>query len=460
MKFQKSILILFIAGLLTACVNNNTPKAKEGFTTITGVLGFPNQTEVNLSKVENGDITLVSTSYLNDNNQFGFTLNPDSEGFYLVGNKGFEIPLYIKGNQTFDMSFTPDGYDLSTIPDKENEVLFNWYKSNDTLKTFKFGASRATYKEFFPFYEKFIPEMKKQHDLVNTSNERFNELMHAYIDLNIEKVAVNFVFTPRAEHPKKGDFPPFFDEFMKGDNFKSTIVLDIPYGIATLRLHQMFNNLYVKDFGKVRPTEAEMLEGIPNDILKAYSALQFLPKFTAYNESYLNFIEPLRAAIAKDEYLTKKIDEFEVSIKTTTPGTQGYPWTYEDINGKKVSFSDFKGKYVYIDAWATWCAPCKSQIPYLKKLEQEFHGKDIVFVSVSLDKPKDKAKWSKFVIDEQLGGVQLFADAAFDSRIAKDYKINAIPRFLLFDKEGKIIDAKAARPSQPQLRAQLQKLLN
>ena len=57
-----------------------------------------------------------------------------------------------------------------------------------------------------------------------------------------------------------------------------------------------------------------------------------------------------------------------------------------DINGKRFDLSDFKGKYVYMDIWATWCGPCKVQIPFMKELEKQFHDAPIHFVSVSLDK--------------------------------------------------------------------------
>ncbi|HCC92836.1 MAG TPA: hypothetical protein DEQ26_00655, partial [Flavobacteriaceae bacterium] len=61
-----------------------------------------------------------------------------------------------------------------------------------------------------------------------------------------------------------------------------------------------------------------------------------------------------------------------------------------DINGKRFDLSDFNGKYVYMDIWATWCGPCKVQIPFMKELEKQFHNAPIHFVSVSLDKLEDK----------------------------------------------------------------------
>lgn len=120
---------------------------------------------------------------------------------------------------------------------------------------------------------------------------------------------------------------------------------------------------------------------------------------------------------------------------------------YEDANGDTVSLSDLRGKYVYIDFWATWCAPCKKEFPYLKELEEKYKDHDIEFVGISLDKPESKEKWRKMVAEKELSGIQLFAGKAFDSDFAKAYHVSAIPKFIILDKEGKIVTANAPRPS-------------
>ncbi|MFR5659530.1 MAG: TlpA family protein disulfide reductase, partial [Butyricimonas faecihominis] len=116
---------------------------------------------------------------------------------------------------------------------------------------------------------------------------------------------------------------------------------------------------------------------------------------------------------------------------------------YMDIDGKMVALEDLRGKYVYIDVWATWCGPCKAELPYLKKLEEKFKGKNIYFVSISID--ANKAAWVKMVQEDQLGGIQLYGGNK--AQIAKDYAIRAIPRFILLDREGKVINKEMTRPS-------------
>lgn len=129
---------------------------------------------------------------------------------------------------------------------------------------------------------------------------------------------------------------------------------------------------------------------------------------------------------------------------------------YENFAGGTTSLSDLKGKYVYIDIWATWCGPCKREIPNLKALENDFHGKNIEFVSISVDNVDGRrgshASWLEMVKAEQLGGVQLFADKDFNSQFIQDYGINSIPRFILIDPAGNIVNSNAMRPSDPNIR--------
>ncbi|HEV2832380.1 MAG TPA: TlpA disulfide reductase family protein, partial [Hanamia sp.] len=117
------------------------------------------------------------------------------------------------------------------------------------------------------------------------------------------------------------------------------------------------------------------------------------------------------------------------------------------------------GKYVYIDIWATWCAPCIAEIPHLKELEMAYHNKNLAFVSISVDEPHDLNKWKAFVKKNNLQGIQLITENAFESTFTKKMNIHSIPRFILIDPAGKIIFANALRPSDKGLRTSLDKLL-
>lgn len=152
------------------------------------------------------------------------------------------------------------------------------------------------------------------------------------------------------------------------------------------------------------------------------------------------------------EYYNKSIPD-RVFLKTklitgvASPTFEGY----ENYTGGETSLEDLKGKYVYVDVWATWCGPCKAEIPFLKKVESAYHGKNIEFVSISVDDPKDYDTWRQMIAEKELGGIQLFADNKWESDFVQDYKINGIPRFILIDPEGNIVNANAPRPSDEKL---------
>ena len=112
-------------------------------------------------------------------------------------------------------------------------------------------------------------------------------------------------------------------------------------------------------------------------------------------------------------------------------------------------------RYIYIDVWATWCGPCRGELPALKELEEKYAGKDIHFVSLSCD--KNKKAWENMVTKDQLKGIQLHMGT--DRTFMDAYLINGIPRFILLDRDGKIISANMTRPSDPKTAEKFNELL-
>lgn len=164
-------------------------------------------------------------------------------------------------------------------------------------------------------------------------------------------------------------------------------------------------------------------------------------------------------ALSQDEKFKTDLSTKYEKIKALGKGMPSPVFeNYENHKGGHTSLTDLKGKYTYIDIWATWCGPCKREIPSLKAVEEEYHDKNIQFLSISIDKAKDHQTWVNMVKEKELGGIQLFADNDWNSKFVKDYAIEGIPRFILIDPDGRIITGDAPRPSDPKLKGVLQEL--
>ena len=192
------------------------------------------------------------------------------------------------------------------------------------------------------------------------------------------------------------------------------------------------------------------------DSLNSIDFNNMAEQYTAAFQASLNNVTDPEFTVTAKERITKTTDSWlERKTAVDNMPKQGEPaldFNYPDTNGNEFSLTSFKGNLVYVDVWATWCGPCKAEIPSLQKLEADYHEKDITFMSVSVD--TDKESWEKMVADEELGGVQLWADGW--SKITKDYAIFGIPRFMLFDAEGNVISTNAPRPSSSEIRELLE----
>ncbi|MBN4065696.1 TlpA family protein disulfide reductase [Candidatus Amoebophilus asiaticus] len=133
-------------------------------------------------------------------------------------------------------------------------------------------------------------------------------------------------------------------------------------------------------------------------------------------------------------------------------------FTYKDINGKEVSLSDFKGKVVYLEVWASWCQFCRKELPHSKRLERLFRKDNVVFLHVSIE--QNEERWKEFIQEKKIKGVHLITKQVFESDVVKQYGIVGIPHFILIDKDGNLVTKKAKRPSTYGIEDELARLLD
>ena len=147
------------------------------------------------------------------------------------------------------------------------------------------------------------------------------------------------------------------------------------------------------------------------------------------------------------------------ALAILSPGQSAPEFTLETRHGENVSLGDLLGKVVYIDMWASWCKPCLVEIPATNKLRKKFEGENVAFVYISID--DDKEDWEKMLDKKpEFKGIQLIAESGWSSKIMTDYQIQGIPKYMLIDKDGKIVSLDTQKPSSPEIEDQIKALLD
>jgi thiol-disulfide isomerase/thioredoxin len=153
-------------------------------------------------------------------------------------------------------------------------------------------------------------------------------------------------------------------------------------------------------------------------------------------------LEKIESSITPEQKKTLTGKELITNIseaKTIAPGAPYIDLPFTDAAGNAVKISDYvgKGKYVMLEFWASWCHPCRADIPHLKEVYERYHPEGFEIISVSMD--QDKQAWLKAVKEEKIPWLQVSDLQAFTGDLAKKYQIRGIPTCILLDPSGKIV---------------------
>ncbi len=176
--------------------------------------------------------------------------------------------------------------------------------------------------------------------------------------------------------------------------------------------------------------------------IKSPIALYALQLYARYDFRNLSKVEPLFNQLPetlRNSNAGKTFKERMEIAKKTAPGMMAMDFTQPDTSGNAVTLSSFRGKYVLLNFWASWCPHCKKNNPYLVKAFNKYKDKSFAILSVSVDKQGQKEKWLKGIHDDNLTWTHVSDLKLWDNAVAKQYGITAIPQNFLIDPDGKII---------------------
>ena len=438
-NFHKFLTILTTLAL-TYSLNVIYSQDLSSYVRLSGEITNPNSDKITIRG--NGYSKVIK---VNSNGAFDDTLAIKEGNFTFYDTKE-STALYLAPGYHLEISFDGKEFDetikYSGIGKKPNNFNASYFLFNE-----KNNLDSETYKkienqEYFDYELKTYASIKK---LLNESEIENEEFLASQADKFRFKMLNNLI-TKLGEDYFAGKTKAIITQYLDSEtnkiDFKDSVMFvsnnDYKYFLSSY----FVSGLTSGDLKTLELYNEELMEMQKKSIvttLKRGISFYNMEKLDVYYQTIVKLV-PI------DKDINRMKEKFD-RIKNLKKGSLSPSFNYPDSSGKNISLESLKGKLVYVDVWATWCGPCKAQIPFLKQLEEKYREEDIAFVSLSIDKLTNISKWKDMIVDKELEGIQIIADKAWRSKFVTDYVIEGIPRFILIDKDGNLMDPMAPRPA-------------
>jgi peroxiredoxin len=437
--------LFFVVAMLTGC--GSSSGAADGETLINGTVSQCSVDSIRLFEVNGTRVQQIAAAPLEksgDNKTFSLRKKLSHPGFYMIGeapNRATNVVLGDGGEITLDGNCnTPQQFKFVGATINDGFVHLQERMNNHNQQLNGLYQNLQIFSQTDPMQVQRI-----QQDIANLTKSHTG-----YLDSLVKaggylgKIAQVYHFKPYMSDPSHSQYPNeieyFRQSFFTGLNFDDADIAGMP---------QLFD--------KARAFSGTLAgQGLPNDVLKG----SIDPVLTNAKSGSVAHETLLRGFIAGLEQSKNAllVDYGKLFISTYPSSDPGFiaalnntiaqiaataeGGTAPDISaatpdGKTMKLSDFRGKIVMIDFWASWCRPCRMENPNVLKAYNKYHGKGFEILGVSLD--QDKAKWLDAIKQDGLIWSHISDLGGWGSQPAKAYGVNSIPATVLVDKEGKII---------------------
>jgi len=451
---MKKVLALMIVISVVSC---SKKEVKVDYAILSGKIENINGSTLSVRSSEKAlkDISVAEDGIFTDTlknikaGYYTFRYNNETSGFYLKPGDNLNLSLDTK---EFDESILYTG-----VGSNENNYLAQKFLKDEGLGKLSTYQYLGTVDE--STYVSIIDSIKNlESNFLNEQKDidsEFRNLEEASIKYDwVNKMDRYVLYRRYVTEEKDFEVSENYPDYQQGLNLEDETLLGLRNYIAYLisYYNKKAKELALQENSAIDITYLKVLaKEVEPPTIKEKLLYGAARSGISYTSSLQDYYDVFMSNSIDDVHKKDITEKYNKLIKLSKGQPSPKFVNYENYNGGTTSLDDLKGKYVYIDVWATWCGPCIREIPSLKEVEKNYHGKNIAFVSLSIDAKNDHDKWKDMIKEKELGGIQLFADNSGTSQFVTDYEIHGIPRFILIDPEGNIVNSNAPRPSSPEL---------
>lgn len=199
-------------------------------------------------------------------------------------------------------------------------------------------------------------------------------------------------------------------------------------------LLKIYQPVFEKNMGEYSKEVLKFIDANKKSLAAFYAAMSLDPN--KYEQQLVAYADGLKDEFKDHASVQQFIRQME-AVKPLSVGHKAPEFSIKDANGKEVKLSDYKGKYVMLDFWASWCGPCRQENPNVVRLYNTYKGKGFNILGISLDESKES--WQRAIADDKLTWQHVSDLQKWDGPVEQTYRIQAIPSNFIIDPQGNII---------------------